>query len=131
ETMPIGTAVPCVIHGSDRAGGAIEVAQRNAKRAGVDIDLQALTARDVKAPAPTGLLVANPPYDRRVKGQSAAWDALRGMLRGEFAGWRAAILCPAPHLAERLGRPIAQSHRLTNGGLPLNLLILDPHKAGA
>ncbi|MGK0361501.1 MAG: putative N6-adenine-specific DNA methylase, partial [Bradymonadia bacterium] len=47
ETMPIGTAVPCVIHGSDRAGGAIEVAQRNAKRAGVDIDLQALTARDV------------------------------------------------------------------------------------
>lgn len=131
EAMPSMTAVPTLIEGSDRARGAVEVATRNAARAGVDIALSVTPAREAKAPAPTGLLVANPPYDRRVKGQAAAWDALRGMLRGPFAGWRAAILCPAPHLAKRLGRPIAQSHRLTNGGLPLNLLILDPQTTEA
>ena len=126
EVMPTGVAVPTIIQGSDRARSSFEVTGRNAERAGVHIDLSVAAARDIKAPAPTGLLVANPPYDKRAKGQDAAWDALRGLLRGEFRGWRAAVLSPAPHLARRLGRPIAQSHRLTNGGLPLTLLILDP-----
>jgi putative N6-adenine-specific DNA methylase len=125
ELMPKGVAVPTVIAGSDRAQSAIRAAQGNAERAGVDVQLQVAQAQTLTPPAPTGLVVVNPPYDRRAQGQKPAWTALRQMLTGPFAGWRAAVLCPAPHLAERLGRPIAQRHRVKNGGVPLTVLILD------
>lgn len=123
ELMPTGVAVPTVIQASDRGAEAVAVTLRNAERAGVQIDALRRPARDATPPAPTGLLVANPPYDKRSKGRSPAWDALRGLLRGSFAGWRAAIVCPAPHLEQSLGRPIAKRVAIRNGGVPLKLLV--------
>lgn len=125
ELIPTATAVPTIIAGSDRAQSAIRAAQSNAERAEVDVSLVAIPAEQLTPPADTGLVVVNPPYNRRAQGQGPAWSALRQMLTGPFAGWRAAVLCPAPHLAARLGRPIVAQHRLKNGGVPLSLLIID------
>lgn len=126
ELMPTGEATPTLIQASDRGAQAVAVTQRNAERAGVAITVQQAPARDVVPPAPTGLLIANPPYDKRAKGRSAAWDALRGMLRGPFKGWRAAIICPAPHLEKALGRPAERRYAIRNGGVALTLLVCAP-----
>ncbi|MEZ4471871.1 MAG: hypothetical protein R3F60_13980 [bacterium] len=60
ELMPTEEAVPTIIQGSDRSKAAVTAARRNAERAGVAVDLRVASAADVRPPAPTGLLVANP-----------------------------------------------------------------------
>lgn len=131
ELMPTGEAVATIIQASDRGEQAAAITARNAERAGVQITVTQQPARALTAPAETGLLVANPPYDKRAKGRNAAWDELRGLLRGPFAGWRAAIVCPAPHLEKALGRPAAKRFALRNGGVAVTVLVCDPVAAEA
>ncbi|MEZ4466150.1 MAG: hypothetical protein R3F43_17280 [bacterium] len=104
ELMPTEEAVPTIIQGSDRSKAAVTAARRNAERAGVAVDLRVASAADVRPPAPTGLLVANPPYGRRAEDTTSAWDELGALLAGPFAGWKAAILSPERALTRRLRR---------------------------
>ncbi|MCB9547494.1 MAG: hypothetical protein H6706_16840 [Myxococcales bacterium] len=126
ELVPTGDAVPTILRGSDRSKAAVAAARHNAERAGVAVDLQVASARQVEAPAPTGLLVANPPYGRRAEDLATAWDELGALLAGPFAGWKAAILSPERGLARRLRREPETRYHLRNGGLNVDLLILPP-----
>ncbi len=113
-----------LIQGSDRSGAALGVARANAQRAGRSLALSRCEAQEAQPPAERGLLICNPPYDRRAGGGEAAFEALAALLKGPFRAWRAAILCPKPAWASLLERPIEARHPLRNGGVPVELLLL-------
>ena len=112
----------------------IESARRNADRAGVSARVT-LACRDADAarpPAPTGLVITNPPYGHRLGDPRAAARGYRDLgrvLRAHFRGWRAAVVTPAKLDGERqLGiRAIRTSARfpLRNGGLAIVLHVFD------
>ncbi|MCA9488690.1 MAG: methyltransferase [Myxococcales bacterium] len=108
---------------SDRDARAITIARANARRAGVEqairFDVQDLA--NAVAPAPSGLVIANPPWGGRIKGELAAMDLLSRALRGPLAGWRWALLAPrhiVPHRLGLSGEPIA---RFNDGGVDVVL----------
>jgi putative N6-adenine-specific DNA methylase len=123
-------APAAAIVGSDRNAGALGVARRNATAAGVFPHL-ALARRDVAELVPPpgtapGIVVANPPYGRRV----GEHDELPGLyrtlglrLREHFRGWTAAILVADRRLEPLLALPSPTAHPLRNGGLPCRLLV--------
>jgi putative N6-adenine-specific DNA methylase len=115
------------IAGGDRARPAVESARRNAARAGVTVPLETLEAAHARpGEAPPGLLICNPPYDRRAPGAAHALDRLALALAGPFKAWRAAVLVPDLRAAERLGRPVTEVTRVNNGGLWLQFVQLGP-----
>ncbi|HVR01984.1 MAG TPA: SAM-dependent methyltransferase, partial [Polyangia bacterium] len=88
------------ITGSDRDPKIVESARRNAARAGLaaHVTFTCADLADVHAPVPTGLVVVNPPYGRRLGDPGRVARATRDLgraLRARFAGRRAAVLLPA------------------------------------
>jgi putative N6-adenine-specific DNA methylase len=132
---PDATGAPEVpevpIVGSDRDARAIDSARRNAERAGVEARLT-LLCRDADAarpPSPTGLVITNPPYGRRLGDARAAARGYRDLgrvLRAHFRGWRAALVTPPrPEVERQLGVATAARHPLRNGGLSIVLHVFD------
>lgn len=125
----MGEAVATPIAGSDRAKPAVEAARRNAERAGVTPTLAVLEAAHARPIDPSGgLLVCNPPYDRRAPGAGHAIGRLRLALDGPFATYRAALLLPDARAAHELGRPISAELPLDNGGLRVHLVLCPPRR---
>ncbi|HWV39181.1 MAG TPA: RNA methyltransferase [Vulgatibacter sp.] len=123
------SAPPCPILGSDRNAGALGVARRNATRAGV-VSSISLVRRDVAELAPPdgapGVLVANPPYGKRVGGAgdlAALYRTLGRRLREGFSGWICAVLVADRALGARLELPDPERLPLRNGGIPCTLLL--------
>jgi putative N6-adenine-specific DNA methylase len=119
-------APPAAIFASDLDAGAIEAARRNTARAGlaahVAFDVADATRRD--PPAPSGLLVANLPYGRRVgKGRLAPLyrDLARALAR--FSAWRLALLTADRDLPRRLHLPLVPRAAFSNGGLRVTLFV--------
>lgn len=123
-------APPFPIHGTDLHAGSLGVARRNARRAGVQADLE-LARADVAAlrpppGLPPGLVVANLPYGKRVgdaAGLRTLYDSVGRTLRSAFAGWRAALLAADRALEPALGLEPAQVFTVDNGGIRCRLLI--------
>jgi putative N6-adenine-specific DNA methylase len=119
------------LHGFDLNAGALGTARRNARRAGVTLALERRDVKTLQAPvAGPGLLVANPPYGKRV-GEGgdlpALYRALGATLRRSFQGWRAALLVPEDEgLIRELGLREARRLRVRNGGLRCQLLLAPP-----
>ncbi|XXF76847.1 RNA methyltransferase [Myxococcaceae bacterium GXIMD 01537] len=116
------------LFGFDLNAGALGTARRNARRAGLTLALERRDVRQLTAPpGPPGLLVANPPYGKRVgEGEDlpGLYRALGATLRRSFIGWRAALLVPEDTgLIQALGLPGAQGTPLRNGGLRCRLLL--------
>ncbi len=113
----------------DQSEGAIARAARNAARAGVSAQIHFERRELALLRAPRrrgrGLVLANPPYGRRLGDASAARETyarLGRVLKERFARWQAAIVAPTPALAAALRiRPVA-AHRLAHGGLRIALL---------
>jgi len=121
-------APPAPILGSDRNAGALGVARRNAQRAGVleHIRLERRDATTIEPPAPAGLVVANPPYGKRVGEQRELAELYRRFgerLRSRFGGWTAAILLADERLVPILDLPAPEQIRLRNGGIPCTLVL--------
>lgn len=119
------------LHGFDINAGALGTARRNARRAGLTL---ALERRDVKTLQPPvaglGLVVANPPYGKRV-GEGGElpelYRALGATLKKAFQGWRAALIVPDEDgLIRDLGLRDTRSLRVRNGGLRCRLLLSGP-----
>jgi len=129
------------LRGSDREPRVIQIARRNAERAGVAelvrFEVRALAdvrpeagpsvrcAAEVSAPA--GLLCTNPPYGLRLEGHEAARAVHRelgAVLRERFEGWDAAVLTGAPELGKELGIRAHRTHALWNGAIECRLLRL-------
>jgi putative N6-adenine-specific DNA methylase len=136
--------VPAPIAGCDRSEAAIAAARRNAARAGVaaQVALQVLPLAEVRAPrfrparppgappaaGPRGLVLANPPWGRRLgdpRAARATYADLGRLLRERFRGWRAGVLVADPTHADALRLTPASEHRLASGGVRLRLLRFD------
>ncbi|HEX8910579.1 MAG TPA: RNA methyltransferase, partial [Anaeromyxobacteraceae bacterium] len=115
------------IHASDRNGGALRLAQKNAAAAGLEafIRFARCDAAAAELPPGPGLLIVNPPYGLRLAEEiEAAWRAL-GALLARTAGWRAAVLAPDRPLERLLPGHPARVLRVRNGGLPCRFLLYD------
>ena len=120
-------ASPVRIQGSDRDAGAIEASRSNAERAGVAADIEfsqsAISAITVPA-APTGLMVANPPYGIRVGERHEIrnlFAQLGHVARRHCAGWRLVILSPDIKLTTQVGFPMRTVLHTRNGGIPVQM----------
>jgi putative N6-adenine-specific DNA methylase len=115
------------ISGSDRDGKVLEAAGRNAVRAGV-AGLVAFRQQDVstrRVVEGPGLVMCNPPYGARLgrcDDLESLYRLLGGVYRSSFAGWRGALLCPDPHLAEATGLPLRKVAELNSGGIKVALM---------
>ncbi len=128
ESLPAPRAP---LHGFDINAGALGTARRNARRAGLTLALERRDVKSLEAPvAGPGLVVANPPYGKRV-GEGGElpelYRALGATLRRSFKGWRAALLVPDEEgLIQELGLRDAKSLKVRNGGLRCRLLLSPP-----
>ncbi|MHA7633548.1 THUMP domain-containing class I SAM-dependent RNA methyltransferase [Corallococcus sp. M7] len=129
EAEAEGLAEPrAPMRGYDLNAGALGTARRNAKRAGVTLTLERHDLRTLKAPpdAP-GLVVANPPYGKRVgevEDLPDLYRALGATLNGAFREWRKALIVPEePKLVAALGLKGARQLNVKNGGLRCLLLL--------
>jgi putative N6-adenine-specific DNA methylase len=115
---------PAPVHASDRNGGAVRLAARNAEAAGVAswVRLARAEAAAVVPPPGPGLCAVNPPYGRRLGDDAeAAWRALAALLP-RIEGWTLAVLAPERRLEEVLGRQPEKTLAVRNGGLRCRLL---------
>jgi putative N6-adenine-specific DNA methylase len=112
--------------GSDLNAGALGVARRNAKRAGVfeRLKLERLNATALTAHGSSGLVVANLPYGKRVGERDELGRLYRGLgqsLKAACSGWYFALLLEGGE--EHLGLSVLERHRVSNGGLWCELLL--------
>jgi putative N6-adenine-specific DNA methylase len=118
----------CPIAASDIHAGALASARRNAARAGLhDIAFERADVSRRSTPAASGLLLANPPYGKRIgdaegaRSADAALEALGSALAGSLPLWRAGVLLPAKS-RWKPARSVASEHTLDNGGIPVRLV---------
>ncbi|WP_404369724.1 class I SAM-dependent RNA methyltransferase [Corallococcus coralloides] len=129
EAEAEGLAEPrAPMRGYDLNAGALGTARRNARRAGVTLTLERHDLRTLKAPPDVpGLVVANPPYGKRVgevEDLPDLYRALGATLNGAFRDWRKALIVPEePRLVAALGLKGARQLDVKNGGLRCLLLL--------
>lgn len=116
--------VPIV--GADINRGAIEVARRNLKRAGVakyvDLQVKPLEAW-TEAPAPDGVLITNPPYGERLKPADidGLYEQLGQKLKHVFTGYRAWVIGYRDETLAHIGLKPSSRETLLNGSLECEL----------
>lgn len=129
EARAVELAAPAApIFALDQDPEAVALARRNADRAvlGAHLTIEQAPLGDWSPPAGPGLVIANPPYGRRLPTTSARIHAQRELtraLRARFSGWTAGLLLPEPVIEEAVDLRIKDSIRLQNGGLRVRLLV--------
>jgi putative N6-adenine-specific DNA methylase len=113
------------IYGSDRDPGAIAAAQDNAARARVKPRWSRIDLAELEAPAPSGLVLTNPPWGERVGDEARALDVLGQALRGPLSGWRALFLVPDASLALRVDRRARCLTTFQSGGLRIGAFVVE------
>jgi 23S rRNA G2445 N2-methylase RlmL len=91
------------------------------------VQVACVAIEELEAPCSSGLLVANPPYGRRLAGGLGAYRALGAALRGPLRGWRWAVVVPGGEARRALGLTPGASHWFRNGGIGLCFEIGGPH----
>jgi putative N6-adenine-specific DNA methylase len=114
------------IWGSDLSQDAVARTQQNLAHAGLD-DLVHLERADILergAPAPTGILIANPPYGERLGEADELADfypKLGSALKRNFAGWDCWLLSADTRLPKLIGLKPMRKIPLYNGPLECRL----------
>ena len=135
-------AAVALIHGSDVSGDAVAITRGNLERAGIPVDVAAaiapkqIDARQVKAPAEHGIVIANPPYGERLairgergeRGPQPDEDELTtffaefgNTLKQRFAGWTCHILTSDMNLQKKLRLSPDRRVVLFNGAIECRL----------
>ncbi len=127
------------IHGSDVSGDAVAMTRANLESAGIPADIAAriapkqIDARQVKAPATSGLVIVNPPYGERLsvrgeRGDQGSDDELTvffkefgDTLKQRFAGWTCHILTSDMNLQKKLRLSPDRRVVLFNGAIECRL----------
>lgn len=115
--------------GSDLDSRVINIAQRNAQRAGVAnyIDFAVSSLVDAAPPAPPTLVICNPPYAERLGEQTEVellYGELGALLRRQAMGALAAVFTAKPEWGKLLGIHSHKQYSLFNGALPAKLLLM-------
>jgi putative N6-adenine-specific DNA methylase len=110
---------------SDRNGGAVRLAARNAAAAGMGeiVRIARADAASVVPPRGPGLCAVNLPYGVRLEARGAR-EALAALVP-RLRGWDLAVLAPARG-EDPLPLPTVSGLRLSNGGLACRLLRYRP-----
>ena len=116
-------AVPSIV-AADRDAGAIESAQSNAQRAGVEglIEWRRAPIADLAPPAgvqaESGLLATNPPWGGRVSGGDLRnlYATLGRVAAERFAGWSLGVLVADRGLARQVRPGLTETRDLELGG---------------
>jgi len=120
------------ILGTDRDGGAISAASRNAERAGVAGDVQFSTeslsgsiAKIDDLENGEGWILTNPPYGVRVGESHDLRDlyATLGNALHKKHGWRLGVLTSDAALAGQMRLPLRPRFASSNGGIPVSFLV--------
>jgi len=126
------------LHASDISGDALQLTRENLIRAGLSEDWafaiapKQVDARHVRAPAPTGVLITNPPYGERMAVRAAAspevfFKEFGDTLKQRFAGWRCYILSSDLKLQSSLHLAPTKRIVLYNGALECRLFEFRMH----
>ena len=114
------------IFASDVDRRAVAQCRRNAESAGVAkwiaIDEADVLAR--RAPAPSGMLIANPPYGVRLDDEAslaAFYPKLGDALKQRYAGWTACLFSGDPRLPKLIGLKPSKRTPLYNGAIECRL----------
>ncbi len=118
---------PQPIFGSDLYGDALADARANLAAAGFSemVELKQANVLEISAPAPTGILVTNPPYGVRIGEQqqlAELYPKLGDALKKKFSGWNAYILTADPLLPKLIRLTASRRTPLFNGALECRLL---------
>lgn len=117
------------IYGSDSHPYAVEDAQMNLASAKMENDIDVLKRDFFKSPAPesTGLLVMNPPYDKRIPIADAKqfYAEIGDKLKTDYKGWTAAIFSANIPAIKALGLKPKRRIPLWNGPLEGRLMIYE------
>jgi putative N6-adenine-specific DNA methylase len=143
--LPPARAVTCSIEASDLDAAAMAAARANAKRAGVEISFEQRALKDLPPREGRGLVATNPPYGVRVepgarveasgsRGEAsgsrdldALYRELGATLRARRPDWQLAAVVPQERLGRAIGSPLRRLLKTQNGGLPIELLLAEPH----
>ncbi len=124
--MPTGKA-PILVY--DRDPGAVKAAIRNARRGevGARVRVEQGHFAELVPPGDRGLLVANPPWGRRIASREAMPKMVAAWRRALAAwdGWRIAWILPDPALFGSLGPGFRVVLRFRHGGVPVAVGLRD------
>jgi putative N6-adenine-specific DNA methylase len=121
------------IFASDVSEAAVAATRSNLERSGLDprwIQVRQLDVLNLEtAPAPTGLLLANPPYGERldVKGRQSLtqaerfWPAFATVLKQRFAGWSVCLFTNDLEVPKLMRLKPSRRTPLFNGALECRL----------
>ncbi len=117
---------PLAIHGSDIVADQVRRARVNLEAAGLAdcVTLARADFLELEAPAPSGVLVTNPPYGVRI-GEAdelaALYPRLGDALKQHWAGWRCYFLSADTELPKLFGLKASKRTPLYNGALDCRL----------
>jgi len=117
---------PVAIFGADLYGAEIAKTRAAVEAAGLEraVQLKQANLLELSPPAPTGVLVANPPYGVRLgedEALAAFYPQLGDALKARFAGWRCYFLTADLRLAKLIGLKASRRTPLFNGPLECRL----------
>jgi len=116
------------IVGCDISAHAIEAAKSNMQRAGLQPDLiewHVGDARQLAPPAPTGMIVTNPPYGERLELESDLMQLWATQLKQLYAGWHVNVISADHNLPGALRLKAKRRAPLFNGALDCRLFMFE------
>lgn len=113
------------IYGSDILPNAIQIAQRNTARAGLNkyIDLQVKSMQERPQPRKPALIVMNPPYGERLRlsNPESLYAMIGERLKHNFPGCTAWVIAYRPEHFDSIGLRHSSRIELMNGSLDCEL----------
>ena len=118
------------LFGSDTDPQALNAARRNLAEAGVErwVALERADVLERAAPAPAGVLIANPPYGERMGSEAELaefYPKLGDALKKRFAGWRCYLFTADLRVPKLIRLQPASRTPLWNGALECRLYRFD------
>jgi putative N6-adenine-specific DNA methylase len=126
QKQAIGEPAAPVLYASDTDPKALNAARRNLAAAGVErwVTIERADVLERAAPAPSGIMVMNPPYGERIGSPEELarfYPQLGDALKKKFAGWRCYVFTADLRLPKLIGLAPSARTPLWNGALECRL----------
>lgn len=123
--------IDCPFIANDIHAGALQVLRENIRQSGIKIKLTTHKGdfKALKKPYSTGLLMMNPPYDKRLETPNDSfYKEIGDWLKKEFSGWKAGIIAPAESGAKSIGLRPSIKKKFFNGAIDCTFMIYELYK---